>query len=85
MTPSYIMTYAVRKPGGVPRMPIYNLRCSKCSRKSQIICKTNERNNQTCTALRGQGSKICEGRMIPVIGKCSFALSGTGWYRDGYN
>ncbi len=56
----------------------------ECESQSEVMCKVSERNSFRCKKLRGQGHKVCEGELKPVIAKCSFSLSGTGWYRDGY-
>ena len=65
-------------------MPIYRLKCQSCGHVTTQVLKVDSRDKQTCQQLRGQGSKVCEGKLLPMIAPTSFALKGGGWYKDGY-
>ena len=63
-------------------MPIYKVKCDKCARQDEVICSVSKRNRLKC--VEDEDGKACEGRMEPQVAVCSFALKGSGWYKDGY-
>ncbi len=57
-------------------MPIYEYKCHKCGKTTEIMQKRSEQPLSRCPHCRGRVSKI--------ISNCSFQLKGTGWYVTDY-
>ena len=58
-------------------MPIYVYSCPSCSHKATEHRPIAERDAPlVCT--------VCGTRMKRAVAKNSFALAGSGWYKDGY-
>jgi putative FmdB family regulatory protein len=57
-------------------MPIYEYRCKTCGKKTEILfLKSKQSRNPTC----------CNKPMCKTIGRTTFILKGSGWYKDGYS
>ena len=57
-------------------MPIYPYKCSDCGYTFEEIQKYSDDPIEICPE--------CDGQVRKIIGLSSFALKGSGWYRDGY-
>ena len=58
-------------------MPFYDYACDNCDHSINVLQKRSDPGPGAC-------SKCGQGTMTRQISGCSFALSGTGWYKDGY-
>ena len=58
-------------------MPFYEYRCCACGHELTLLQKRT-------APGPGQCARCQKGEMIKCIGGCSFALSGSGWFKDGY-
>jgi len=60
------------------QMPIYVYKCDSCSEIKEKIQKFSERTDHLpCEACGKRAKRV-------VINKTSFALKGSGWYKDHY-
>ena len=57
-------------------MPLYEYRCLKCGRVSEVLQRINDRPLRKC--------EICSGRLKKLISRTSFQLKGGGWFSHGY-
>ena len=57
-------------------MPIYEYRCHKCGKTTEITQKFSDQPLSRCP--------ICSGKVSKIISNCSFQLKGTGWYVTDY-
>ena len=57
-------------------MPIYEYKCQKCGKTTEIMQKFSDQ------PLSRYPS--CTGRVSKVISNCTFHLKGTGWYVSDY-
>ena len=57
-------------------MPIYEYRCTRCDRKTEVIQKFSDPPLTTCTE--------CSGRLEKLVSRTSFQLKGGGWFGSGY-
>ena len=57
-------------------MPIYEYRCCKCGKTTEIMQKFSDQPLSRCPSCKGKVSKI--------ISNCTFHLKGTGWYVTDY-
>ena len=58
-------------------MPIYVYSCEKCSHRATEHRAISERDSEL-------KCPVCGGEMKRRVAKNSFALAGTGWFKDGY-
>lgn len=57
-------------------MPLYEFMCEKCLTAKEVIVKGKDHTAPTCPT--------CQTSMTRQVGKSSFTLKGTGWFKDGY-
>jgi putative FmdB family regulatory protein len=57
-------------------MPLYEYRCLKCGRVTELLQKLNDPPLARCT--------VCQGKVEKLISRTSFQLKGGGWYAQGY-
>ena len=58
-------------------MPFYDYQCDQCQHQMSVLQKRGAAGPGPCP--------VCQtGAMQKQILACSFKLSGTGWYKDGY-
>lgn len=57
-------------------MPIYRFQCKKCGHVQETIQGSTEP-SPPC--------EKCSGEMEKKMGRGSFSLKGSGWYKDGYS
>jgi putative FmdB family regulatory protein len=57
-------------------MPLYEYRCEKCGRVTEVLQKVGDRPLRRC--------EICSGKLEKLISRTSFQLKGGGWYAQGY-
>ncbi len=61
-------------------MPIYRYRCEACNREFSVReSKPNLNKTKDCIEI-----PFCNGTAIRIVAKSSFALKGSGWFKDGY-
>ena len=59
-------------------MPLYTYECKKCHELIEDYYQLiTEKDLTRCPA--------CGGTLVKIISKCSFALKGNRWARDGYS
>ena len=62
-------------------MPIYNFKCPKCDRVSEVKLSLKEHSEQKnsiyCTT--------CNVKVVQCVESIGFNLTGGGWYKDGYS
>jgi len=59
-------------------MPTYEYECQRCRKGFEAEQKISE---PPLTECREKG---CDGKVRRLISGTSFALKGSGWFRDGY-
>jgi putative FmdB family regulatory protein len=57
-------------------MPIYEYKCEKCGRESEVMQKMTEKPLIEC--------EKCGGKLKKMISNTSFVLKGSGWYATDY-
>ena len=57
-------------------MPIYEYRCHKCGKTTEIMQKFSDQPMSRCP--------YCSGKVSKIISNCSFQLKGSGWYVTDY-
>ena len=57
-------------------MPIYEYRCRKCGKTTEIMQKFSDQPLTRCPS--------CSGKVFKIISNCSFQLKGSGWYVTDY-
>ena len=57
-------------------MPLYEYRCLKCGRVSEVLQRLSDRPLRKC--------EICSGQLKKLISRTSFQLKGGGWFSHGY-
>ncbi len=58
-------------------MPIYEYRCRKCGRITEVMQKTSDPPPAKCPGCGGT-------RLAKVVSRTAFQLKGGGWYADLY-
>lgn len=58
-------------------MPMYEYRCSDCSKQFELRQKFSDDPITACPE--------CGGHVEKLISRTSFALKGSGWYAEGYS
>ncbi|MFZ5442691.1 MAG: FmdB family zinc ribbon protein [Myxococcota bacterium] len=59
-------------------MPIYEYKCSKCGKESEILHKVSAPIPAECPACKAEGS------LERLVSRTTFQLKGGGWYSDLY-
>lgn len=57
-------------------MPIYEYRCPKCGKTTEIMQKFSDQPLKYCPH--------CSGKVSKIISNCTFQLKGSGWYVTDY-
>ncbi len=57
-------------------MPIYEYRCHKCGKTTEITQKFSDQPLTRCP--------LCSGKVSKIISNCTFQLKGSGWYVTDY-
>jgi putative FmdB family regulatory protein len=57
-------------------MPIYEYRCHKCGKTTEITQKFSDQPMSRCPD--------CSGKVSKIMSNCSFQLKGSGWYVTDY-
>jgi len=57
-------------------MPIYEYRCHRCGKTTEIMQKLSDLPLRRCPS--------CSGKISRIISNCSFQLKGSGWYVTDY-
>ena len=57
-------------------MPIYEYRCKKCGKITEVLQKITDPPLKKC--------KFCGGKLIKLISNNSFILKGSGWFKTDY-
>ncbi len=57
-------------------MPIYEYRCRKCGKVTEVMQKIADPPLRRCPK--------CSGRVQKLISRTSFQLKGGGWFAEGY-
>ncbi|MBI4126349.1 MAG: zinc ribbon domain-containing protein [Deltaproteobacteria bacterium] len=57
-------------------MPMYEYECQKCHQSFEVLQKMSDEPKAPCPACGGEGKRL--------VSQTSFALKGSGWYKDGY-
>ncbi len=58
-------------------MPVYEYACQDCGRQFEELQGIHDKPLKKC--------KFCGGKAERLISQTSFALKGSGWYKDGYS
>ncbi len=59
-------------------MPIYKFKCDSCGYEFTVIRKMSDEGEVIC--------ENCDSSLTnKLVAKASFALKGSGWYKDGYS
>lgn len=58
-------------------MPVYEYECQDCGKQFEAIQSINDKPLKIC--------KFCNGTVSRLISRTSFALKGSGWFKDGYS
>jgi len=57
-------------------MPVYEYLCQKCGKEFEESQRITDKPLKKC--------KFCNGPVERLISRTSFALKGSGWFKDGY-
>lgn len=57
-------------------MPLYEYRCGKCGRETEVLQKLSDPPLARCPS--------CRGKLTKLLSRTSFQLKGGGWYAQGY-
>jgi len=57
-------------------MPIYEYRCEKCGKVTEVSQKITDPQLKKC--------KFCGGKLVKLISNTSFILKGSGWFKTDY-
>jgi len=60
-------------------MPLYPYKCKECGHEFEVIRKSTDDGNEICPECKCE--LTIEDR---TVGKTSFKLEGSGWFKDAY-
>lgn len=59
-------------------MPLYRYKCNTCNKEIEVYQNVNDLPLINCP------EENCNGILFKQIGRSSFHLKGSGWFKDGY-